>query len=338
LINHGWTYVVIDDAWQGVRDPETNLIEPNDKFPDMKALADYVHSRGLKFGIYTDVGYNTCQGYEGTLGYESQDARTYAEWEVDYVKNDFCYAFGIEPREVYSLFGEALKSTGRDIVYSICTAGYAQAWEWARDAGGNLWRTSADITDNWPSVYSKVSGIHQDLYELAGPGHWNDPDMLVVGKVGWGRNLHESDLTPYQQYSHISLWCLVAAPLMIGCDLSDMDEFTLNLLSNDEVLAVNQDPLGNQGRKLLEEDGFEVWVKELWDGSKAVGIFNFAPLELDDIPEREYALEWKKLGLPETQSVRDLWRQKDLGIHRKSFKVSLPEFGVSLVKVTPADE
>ena len=338
LINHGWTYVVIDDAWEGVRDPETYILGINDKFSDMKALGDYIHSKGLRFGIYTDIGYNTCQGYEGTFGYEFIDAQTFADWGVDYVKDDFCYAFGMNAKDTYTLFGDALEATERDIVYSICTAGYAAAWTWAEEAGGNLWRTSGDIRDDWTSVYGRISGLHQEICDLAGPGHWNDPDMLVVGKVGWGRNLHETGLTPNQQYSHISLWSLLAAPLMIGCDLSQIDDFTLNLLTNDEVIAVNQDPLGKQGRLIIQENGFDIWVKELADGSKAVGIFNLSPKELDFDPDKELTLSWNKIGLSGSQSVRDLWKQEDLGVYKDFYKVTLPEYGVNMIKASPVNK
>lgn len=338
LINHGWTYVCIDDTWEGERDPETLRLDSNDKFPDMRALGEYIHDKGLKFGVYTDVGYMTCQQLMGSRGYEFLDMNTFARWGVDYVKADWCYAHGMRAEASYKTLGLAIAATGRDMVFSVCTAGYSIPWEWAEKVGGNLWRTGADIRDNWYSVYSRVSTEHYSLYEYAKPGHWNDPDMLVVGKVGWGPNLHDSLLLPNQQYSHISLWCLLAAPMMLGCDMSQMDDFTLNLLNNDEVLAVDQDVLGKQGRRLIRNDRFEVYVKELADGSYAVGIFNMAPMELDETALRDYRLTWESIGLSGSYQVRDLWRQKDLGIFKDSYAVSLPEFGVSLVKVQPVAE
>ncbi len=333
LIDHGWTFVNIDDAWHGERHPETGEITSNEKFPDMKALADYIHSKGLKFGLYTDAGTKTCAGFEGSKGHEFIDARTYAEWGVDYVKVDWCYSDGMDSKEAYPRFGQALEECGRDIVFSICNWGVDNPWEWAADAGGNLWRTTGDIVDTWSSVYTIIQK-NAPLYPYARPGHWNDPDMLVVGRVGWGPSLRESRLTANQQYCHISLWCLSSSPLILGCDLTQLDDFTRNLLTNDEVLAINQDTLGKQGRMVIQKDGIEVWMKDLADGSKAIGIFNLAPAELDESIPRDYSLSWESIGLAGPLAVRDLWRQKDLGVYRDAFPVGLPECGVSLIKVT----
>mgnify|MGYP006277447157 CR=1 FL=1 len=333
LIDHGWTYVNIDDAWQGERDPETKKISPNDKFPDMKKLADFIHSKGLKFGVYSDVGPKTCAGYEGSKDYECRDAHTYAEWGVDYVKVDWCHSEGLDPEKAYGIFGKALAKCGRDIVYSICNWGYKNPWEWGAKVGGNLWRTTGDIFDAWASVHLLAS-MQAPLYPFAGPGHWNDPDMLVVGKLGWGPVIRDTRLTPNQQYSHMTYWALLSAPLILGCDLTQLDDFTMNLLTNDEVIAVNQDNLGRQARRLIKEDGIEVWVKDLSDGSKAIGVFNIT-YYLGEKPYRDYTLDWSSIGLAKVQHVRDLWRQKDLGVYEGSFPVSLPEFGVIMIKVNP---
>jgi len=336
LIDHGWTYVCIDDTWEGSRDPETLRLTSNEKFPNMKALGDFIHSKGLKFGLYTDVGYMTCQQYEGSRGYEFLDADTFARWGVDYVKADWCYAHGMRAEASYKTLGLAIQATGRDMVYSVCTAGYSTPWQWGEKVGGHLWRTGGDIRDNWHSVYTRISEEHYRLHDSAGPGHWNDPDMLVVGRVGWGPTLRDSELTANQQYSHISLWCLLAAPMILGCDLAQIDPFTLNLLTNDEVLAVNQDEMGNQAQRLIQtKDRWEVWSKDLADGSKAVGVFNLAPTERDETALREYTLDWNSIGLSGPQSVRDLWRQKDLGVIEDSCTVNLPEFSVCLMKIVP---
>jgi len=194
----------------------------------MKALADYVHSLGLKIGLYTDCGPKTCAGYAGSEGHEEQDIMTYAKWGYDYVKIDWCYCEGKDPKVAYKLFGDAIKRAPRDIVFSICNWGRNNPWEWGESVGGNLWRTTGDITDTWSSM-SRIGFGQAGLSKYAGPGHWNDPDMLVVGNVGWGPELHPARLTPDEQYTHISLWCLLAAPLLIGCPIEQIDDFTMGL-------------------------------------------------------------------------------------------------------------
>jgi alpha-galactosidase len=335
LIHHGWAYINIDDAWHGRRDPRTGEISSNEKFPSMERLARFIHSKGLKFGLYTDVGPKTCASFEGSMDHDFRDAQTYAKWGVDYVKVDWCNMKGKDSEPAYRLFGRALAESGRDIVYSICNWGFQNPWEWGEDVGGNLWRTTGDIVDTWGSVYD-IANKQAPLYPYAKPGHWNDPDMLVVGKVGWGPQLRNSRLTPDQQYSHISLWCLFSAPLILGCDLTQLDDFTLNLLTNDEVLAINQDMLGSQARRVVKEGAIEVWAKDLADGAKAVGIFVVKPDYFDELALKEFSLSWKAVGLSGPQSVRDLWRQKDLGVFSDAFTVSLPDYGVCLVRVAPA--
>src|SRR5499427_8377986 len=247
----GYVYINIDDTWEGERDAKGN-IQSNKKFPDMKSLADYVHAKGLKLGIYSSPGPNTCAGYEGSYGHEEQDARTFAAWGIDYLKYDWCGARTLysdeEMQALYQKMGDALRATGRPIVYSLCQYGRQEVWKWGPEVGGNLWRTTGDIRDSWESM-SKIGFNQNGREKWAGPGHWNDPDMLVVGAVGWGVELHQSRLNPNEQMTHIGLWSLLAAPLFLGCDLSQLDPFTQRLLTNDEVLDVNQDPLGRQGSR-----------------------------------------------------------------------------------------
>lgn len=328
LINYGWTYINIDDCWHGTRDPKTGEIRSNEKFPDMKALADYVHSLGLKIGLYTDCGPKTCAGYEGSEGHEEQDIMTYAKWGYDYVKIDWCHCEGKDPRVAYKKFGDAIKKAPRDIVFSICNWGVEKPWEWGESVGGNLWRTTGDIVDTWASMAGIGFG-QAGLAKHAGPGHWNDPDMLVVGKVGWGPQLRPSRLTPDEQYTHISLWCLLAAPLLIGCPIEQIDDFTLGLLTNPEVLEVDQDPLGRQGDRVVEGEDYQVWAKEMEDGSRAVGLFN-----LDAYEFRKIKVEFAALGLePGSYRVRDLWRQKDLGEFSGSFEAEVAPHGVVLIRL-----
>ena len=266
LADHGWTYINIDDGWQ--KDHENGKIVPNDKFPDMKALGDYVHSLGLKYGIYSSPGPKTCGEFEGSYQYENADAQSYADWGIDYLKYDWCSYGQVAPanpsladyKKPYILMNSALRKTGRDIVFSLCQYGMGDVWKWGGSVGGNLWRTTGDITDTWGSLYS--IGFHQiGMAPYAKPGNWNDPDMLIVGKVGWSPALHNTRLTVNEQYTHISLWCLLSAPLLLGCDLDQLDEFTLSLLTNDEILAVNQDPMGAQATPRITREYYQVWAQ-----------------------------------------------------------------------------
>lgn len=347
LINHGWTYVNIDDCWEikpGSKDPmvsgeprdKNGFINTNGKFPDMKSLADYVHSRGLKIGLYSSPGPLTCAGYTASYQFEENDARRWAEWGFDYIKYDWC-SYGNVVKDIkplkredyekpYRVMRDALDKQKRDIVYSLCQYGMGNVWEWGAAVGGNCWRTTGDITDTWQSMSS--IGFGQAGHEkFAGPGNWNDPDMLVVGLVGWSANLHPTKLTPDEQYTHISLWCLLSSPLLIGCDMTRMDEFTTSLLTNDEVLDVNQDPLGKQASRVSVSGELEIWAKDLEDGSKAVGLFNRS---LDDTT---VAANWSDMGISGEKTVRDLWRQKDLGRFVGKFETTVPAHGVVLVKI-----
>ena len=326
----GYTYVNVDDTWQGQRDAQ-GLIHPNNRFPDMKALADYVHSKGLKFGIYSSPGPKTCAGFEGSYGHEDQDAQTYAEWGVDFLKYDLCGLRSImgvydpQPdwkkasaimREAYAKMHKALLKVGRPIVYSICQYGSDSVWEWGAEVGGNLWRTTDDISDSFRSM-ALIGFSQAGLERYAGPGHWNDPDMLEIGNGGMNADEYRTQM---------SLWAILAAPLLAGNDLSNMDETTKSILMNREVIAVDQDKLGIQGSRI---GPLQVWVKPLSDQSKAVALFNFVT---DDVPQ-PITLHFKDIGLGGSVHVRDLWAHKDLGLARDSYTVTPEKGGVVLLRV-----
>ncbi len=331
LAAHGFQYINIDDCWQGNR-REDGEIKPNDKFGDLKALADYVHSKGLKIGLYSSPGPKTCAGFEGSWKHEMQDAKTYAAWGFDYLKHDWCSYGIIETgntlegyQKPYRAMKEALRNSGRDIVYSLCQYGMGEVWKWGAEVDGNLWRTTGDIEDSWSSlhgIYEAQAG-HE---KYAGPGRWNDPDMLIVGKVGWG-NPHPSRLTPNEQVLHISMWSLLASPLLIGCDLNALDPLTLALLSNDEVLDLDQDPLGRAASRLQNEDGREIWARDLYDGTVAVGLVNSGE------ENQKIMVRWSLLGRKSNQPVRDLWLHQNLGTFSDGYFVEVPAHGAVLLKV-----
>ncbi|HXR06563.1 MAG TPA: putative Ig domain-containing protein [Candidatus Acidoferrum sp.] len=362
LINHGWTYINIDDYWeknerrtndptlQGVGRDETGKIVPNPRFPDMKGLTDYIHGLGLKAGLYSGPGPTTCGGCIASWQHEEQDAQSYADWGFDYLKYDWCSYSQVAPpgtnsggrrgrnnfdlptmKKPYEVMRAALDKVPRDIMYSLCQYGMGEVWKWGAEPTirGNSWRTTGDISDTWQSL-SSIGFSQFGHEEFAGPGHFNDPDMMIVGKVGWGPRLHPTRLTPNEQYVHVSLWCLLTGPLLIGCDMTAMDDFTLSLLSNDEVLAVNQDPLGRQAGRLVKDGNLEIWAKAMEDGSKAVGLFN-----RNSDPTNVVA-KWSDLGITGEQTVRDLWRQQDVGKFSDEFHTVVPRHGVVLVKVTAA--
>jgi len=324
----------IDDGWEAAeRDAKTGEIKTNDKFPDMKGLADYLHRMGLKIGIYSSPGTRTCGNFLGTWQHEEQDAQTWAGWGIDYLKYDWCSYDLIAPnkslpelKKPYEIMRAALNTTNRDIVYSLCQYGMGDVWEWGEEVGGNLWRTTGDITDTWESLRDIGFAQHKSS-AFSRPGHWNDPDMLTVGWVGWGDHLHQTRLTPSEQYTHISLWAMLSAPMLIGCDLSRIDDFTYNLLANDEVLAIDQDALGKQATQALKKEGYQIWVKELADGGRAIGIFNLSD------EDRKIAVNWTELGLKDYKKVRDVWRQKDIGKFGKTFSTEVYAHGVTLVKL-----
>jgi alpha-galactosidase len=397
LINHGWTYINIDDTWEirpdsndprlggPARDAQGRILT-NKKFPDMKALSDYVHGKGLKFGIYSSPGPLTCARYEATYQHEDQDAQSYADWGVDYVKYDWCsygqiarqrtialYAEALpadaaqlkalmpevdklgsrrnrtpdeeaqlkalhaqldpilaklDPakrkqldlqvlQEPYVLFRKSLDKVDRDIIFSYCQYGMGNVWEWGAKAGGNTWRTTGDIAARWKSI--STIGFGQAGHEqYAGPSHWNDPDMLEVGN---------GKLTPDEMYTHMTLWCLLDAPLLIGCDMTQMDALTTSLFSNDEVLAVNQDELGKQAARIKQDGEKEIWAKPMADGTMAVGLFNRGEESAD------VAVSWSDLKLSGSQPVRDLWRQKDLGSQADGWSTKVNPHGAVLIRV-----
>lgn len=334
LINHGWTYMNIDDGWEDPQRAANGEIRTNSKFPDMKSLGDFLHTRGLRFGIYSSPGPTTCGGYLGSYQHEAQDAATYAKWGIDYLKYDLCSYSGLisgertldEHQKPYMVMRDALKQQPRDIVYSLCQYGIHEVWKWGEEMNGNLWRTTGDITDTWESL--RNIGFSQDKASpYAKPGRWNDPDMLIVGMVGWGENLHPTRLTPHEQYTHMSLWSLLSAPLLLGCDLSKLDAFTLNLLTNDEVIAIDQDLLGRQARQVLTKDSIQVWMKELKDGTKAIGIFNMSK------QNRKVDLNWSEINIKTPSRVRDVWRQKDMASLTERFSSFIPSHGVTLMKI-----
>lgn len=333
LADYGYSYINIDDAWQAASRDEDGTLQPNENFPDVKAIGDWLHDRGLRLGIYSSPGDLTCGGYLGSLGYEEKDAQTWNDWGVDYLKYDLCGYRSIldtmscvlpaDHIRPYLKMQEYLRQQPRDICYSLCQYGLADVWKWGELVGANLWRTTGDITDTWESVTRIGFNLQRNLSSYAGPGHWNDPDMLVVGQVGWGKGLRDSRLTADEQYSHVSLWALLSAPLLIGCDLASLDKFTLNLLCNNEVISVNQDPLGNQAKMLWEQDGLQVWGKPLADGSFAAGIFNHGGAPATVIVKDVLA----QAGWANVDSCRDLWRQKDCPEY-----VCVQSHGVIMVK------
>jgi len=331
----GYEYVVIDDGWQIRRDEEGNIIADPEKFPSgIKALADYVHSKGLKFGLYSDAGSLTCGGFPGSLGYEYQDARQYAAWGVDYLKYDWCNTGDQSAPDSYTLMRNALLMADRPIVFSICEWGTAKPWLWARDVG-HLWRTTFDIRPCWDCGqrthskgvlvenfigFTKILDRQVGLESYAGPGHWNDPDMLEVGN---------GQLTYDENKAHFSLWSILAAPLMLGNDIRALKPEIHQILTNKEVIAVNQDPLGRQGRKVRDDGDYEVWSKELADGTRAVLLFNRSQ------QESEIAFAWPEIGYPARLSatVRDLWLKKDLGKHKESYAAKVPSHGVVMLRL-----
>ncbi|MDR3456581.1 MAG: NPCBM/NEW2 domain-containing protein [Verrucomicrobiae bacterium] len=367
LVNHGWTYINIDDFWENHRDSNDptlhgdfrdakGFVVPNSRFPDMKGLADYVHGLGLKIGLYSSPGPWTCGGCTGSFQHEAQDAQTYAQWGFDYLKYDWCsygsiadgkqatdssipsWSEGKGKSDIevaiypYRLMGKFLHEQKRDIVFSLCQYGMSDVWNWGGSVNGQSWRTTGDITDTWRSM-SDIGFKQDKAAPLAKPGNWNDPDMLIVGEVGWGKT-HPTRLTTDEQYTHISLWCLLSAPLLIGCDMEKFDDFTLSLLSNDEVLAIDQDALGKEAMCAINHDTVRIYKKDLADGGHAIGFFNLGAQPVD-LSFNEFA----PLGLAGRQHVRDLWRQKnlaDVDTLAGSLPLTIPAHGVLLYKFKAA--
>ncbi len=314
----GFQYVNIDDCWQVSRDAQGTIVAEPERFPSgIKALADYVHGKGLKLGIYTDAGTGTCEKRPGSLNHEVQDGKTYASWGIDYVKIDWCNAEGLDPEVQYAKFRDALAQSGRPIVFSICNWGVKTPWRWGPKTG-NLWRTTGDISDSYDSM-SLIGFGQNGLEKFAGPGHWNDPDMLEIG------NGH---MKPDEYRTHMALWALLAAPLLAGNDLRNMSAETKELLTNSEVIAVDQDPKGIQGHRFWQEGPLEIWARPLADGSQAVGLFNRSESPTGMI------LDFKVIGAPASAKLRDLLNHKDLGTVQNSYSAEVPTHGVVLLKVS----
>ncbi|HET6569742.1 MAG TPA: glycoside hydrolase family 27 protein [Rhodothermales bacterium] len=325
----GYEYIVLDDCWQVSRDSAGNIVPDAQKFPHgIEALADYIHSKGLKFGLYSDAGRKTCQGRPGGRGYEYQDARQYAAWGVDYLKYDWCYTETQNAQASYKLMRDALYQAGRPIVFSICEWGTSKPWEWAADVG-NLWRTTGDITPTW-DVPSGGNGqiygggvlvnleMQRGLEKYAGPGHWNDPDMLEVGN---------GDLTAEENKSHFSMWAMLAAPLMAGNDLRNMPDETRMILTNKDVIAIDQDPLGKQAHRASRRDGIETWVKPLSGGNWAVALLN-----LKD-QAQAVTVDWSRYDIGAGYQLRDLWKHQHVGDTGEDFHADIPPHGVVVLKL-----
>ena len=352
MADFGYQYVNIDDCWMrkpGSKDPalrgaprdESGGIRPNGRFPDMNALTAYIHAKGLKAGIYTSPGPLTCAGYTGAWRHEAQDATRFAEWGFDFLKYDWCSYTKIEPGKTlegfqrpYRLMGGILEGLDRDVVLNLCQYGMGDVWKWGGEAGGQAWRTTGDLglekSKSLPGFYS-IALKNAQLADFAGPGHWNDPDYILIGSVG---NAFQIDalpkpttLTPDEQYSYMSLWALMAAPLFYSGDMDHLDAFTLNVLCNAEVIGVDQDSLGRQAHIVRKTEDELVLAKSMSDGSVAVGLFNLGK------EARQMTAAWTDLGVKGPHQARDLWRQKDLGTMTDAYRATVPSHGVMLVRV-----
>jgi alpha-galactosidase len=329
----GYIYVNIDDTWEGERDA-SGVLHTNAKFPDMKALADYVHSKGLKIGIYSSPGPKTCAGYEGSLGHEQQDAALYASWGIDYLKYDLCsfipavmqkQAPSDKPAQMrlmiaaYDKMNRALKATGRPIVYSFCQYGWDAVWEWAPATGGNLWRTTGDIQPDWDRIYAILSQ-QEGLEKYSGPGQWNDPDMLEVGN---------GKLSLAENRTHFSLWAMLAAPLLAGNDLPHMKLEIHAILTNKDVIAIDQDRLGRQGARIYSDGEVDVWARHLAGGAVAIAVVNAGS---DRYPTHPFHLNLRKLGLAATETGKDLWTGKTIEL-TQNMPLDLASHDVLLVRI-----
>jgi alpha-galactosidase len=350
MADYGYQYVNIDDCWMvkvGSSDPEiggatrdaAGRLLGNKRFPDMKAMTDYIHTQGLKAGTYISPGPNTCAGYEGSYGHEAQDAKTFTEWGFDFLKYDWC-SYGQKAggntvehlKKPYQQMWGELQKLDRDVVLNLCQYGMGEVWKWGGEVG-HCWRTTGDLGlergSALPGFYS-IGLSNARHWEYARPGAWNDPDYILIGWVGEASRMGEgtqTTLTPNEQYAYMSMWSLMAAPLIFSGDMAKLDAFTLNVLCNHEVIDIDQDPLGKQARILRQTRRELVLVKDLEDGSKAVGLFNLGPLPA------KLAVTWDEIGRSGKQRVRDLWRQRDLGELDKKFELEVPRHGVSLVRI-----
>ena len=326
----GYQYIVIDDCWQVGRDAEGNILADPQKYPSgIKALADYIHGKGLKFGIYTDAGTKTCAGRPGSMGHEYQDALEYAKWGVDYLKEDWCNTLPGQSSEAsYTLMRDALRASGREIVFSICEWGSTKPWLWAGPIG-NMWRATGDIQDCWNCKKDwggngvlQILDLMDPIYSYAGPGHWNDADMLEVGNGG---------MTTAEYRAHFSMWALFSAPLLAGNDMANMTPEISEILLNKDVIAIDQDPMGIQGHRVHRDGDVEVWSKQLADGGRAVVLLNRGSTSAN------ISANWRDLGYPVTlaASVRDLWEHKELARHTGSYSAEVPANAAVMVRITP---
>ena len=354
MIDHGYTYVNIDDCWSvkpsskdstllGEPRDKNGMINSNKRFPDMKSLTDYIHSKGLKAGIYTSPGPFTCAGHVGAYKYEEKDVSRYVEWGFDFLKYDWCSYGNISRKDTlpdlqkpYKLISAILKKQKRDIILNLCQYGMCDVWRWGKEVGGNSWRTADDLGGSFEGIGTALFRdgfdvyIRDSLQLYAGPGAWNDPDYLLLGYLSnWKGETVPTPLTPDEQYTQVSLWCLVAAPLIFSGDITRLDDFTLNLLTNDEIIEVDQDPLGKPGYRVVKQGDSEVWMKPMEDGSIAVGLFNRGATE------SKVTATWSDLHISGKQSIRDSWRQKDLGIFDHKFSAEVQRHGVVMIRVRP---
>lgn len=350
LADHGYSYINIDDGWNmdpSAKDPRVNgaprdqngNLRPNSNFPDMAALTDYLHRKGLKAGIYISPGPRTCGGYEGSYGHEQQDAHLFAAWGFDFLKYDLCSYGDLlkgsrDPEDLkkpYALMGNILKSLDRDMVFNLCEYGRGDVWKWGREVGGNYWRTSDDVGSGidgslWKSMDAYGFG-EAGRERWAGPGGWNDPDNILLGQIIWHDKLAPTPLTRNEQYTWMTLWSMLSAPLMLGNDLTSLDDFTLKLLTNDEVIAVNQDALGKQAARILQNGGAEVWAKDMEDGSKAIAFFNRGERSAS------IALEKSALRLTGDWQVRDLWEHRDIGLFGNALAQEVGPHGAKMLQI-----
>lgn len=351
MINFGYQYVDIDDCW-AIRTDDNDPrrageprdaqghIRPNEYFPDMKALTDYIHAKGLKAGIYSSPGPLTCAKYTGSYQHEAQDAQQIADWGFDLFKYDWCSYGRIKPRpttaeaeEPYQVMGKLLKEQKRDILLNLCQYGRSDVWTWGESSGGQFWRTANDLGTNWRNIAVSMyrdcfdEYAAKELHKYAHPGAWNDPDYLLIGKLGLGGKVRPSTMTPNEQYQQVSFWALVAAPIFFGGDMTQLDDFTMGLLCNSDVIDVDQDSLGKAAQRIARDGDTEVWSRDLEDGSKAVGLFNRGETEAN------VKISWDKLGLSGEHIVHDLWRQSDVGSFSNEFQSKVARHGVTLIRV-----
>jgi alpha-galactosidase len=354
MIDHGYSYINIDDCWSvkpssgdssllGEPRDKNGMINSNKRFPDMKALTDYIHSKGLKAGIYTSPGTLTCAGHVAAYKFEEKDVARYVGWGYDFLKYDWCSYSSVgrtdtlpDLQRPYILISEILKKQKRDIVLNLCQYGMGEVWKWGKEVGGNSWRTAGDLGGSFEGIATALFRDGFDVYSknnlhlYGGPGAWNDPDYLLVGYLSnWSGQTVPTPLTPNEQYTHVSLWAILAAPLIFSGDITRLDDFTLSLLTNDEIIEVDQDPMGKPGYRVSKSGDSEVWMRQLEDGSIAVGLFNRGETMA------KVTAYWSDLGISGKQKVRDLWRKKDLGNHNEKYKARVARHGVLMLRFWP---